>query len=197
MLATQDDAFIGQYANKDLHQESAAIIFGQGEITDEERELAKNINHSLIYGGGQELLMNKLSNQESPDKILTKIRSFLGPIIKKSQELKFKFKEQGYVMTDFGSIIQPEKDYAAFNNYIQATATEIIVDKVIELYHFLSNKKSKLLFQVHDSLVFDIHPEEESIIPTLKKISQSYKGMDLPISLRIGDNYRDGTKKNM
>lgn len=197
MLATQDDAFIGQYTNKDLHQESAAIIFGQVEITDEERELAKNINHSLIYGGGQELLMNKLSNQESPEKILTKIRSFLGPIIKKSQELKFKYKEQGYVMTDFGSIIQPEKDYAAFNNYIQATATEIIVDKVIELYHFLSTKKSKLLFQVHDSLVFDIHPEEEFIIPTLKKISQSYKGMDLPISLRIGDNYRDGTKKNM
>jgi DNA polymerase I-like protein with 3'-5' exonuclease and polymerase domains len=57
--------------------------------------------------------------------------------------------------------------------------------------------QQKLLFQVHDSLVFDIHPEEEFIIPTLKKISQSYKGMDLPISLRIGDNYRDGTKKNM
>lgn len=196
MLATQDEIFISKYSDKDLHQESAMIIYNREIISESEREVAKNINHSLIYGGGQELLMGKLAHQENAEKILSNIRRFLWPIIKKSQEMKSSYKQKGYVLTEMGSIVIPEKEYAAFNNYIQATATEIIIDKVIELYDFLSNKKSKLLFQVHDSLVFDIHPEELGIINELKKISQTYKSMELPISVRIGENYRDTTKKN-
>jgi DNA polymerase I-like protein with 3'-5' exonuclease and polymerase domains len=52
----------------------------------------------------------------------------------------------------------------------------------------LIGKKSKFLFQVHDSFVFDIHPDEMSIVDEIKKILSKFNNIDLQVNASEGNN---------
>ena len=66
---------------------------------------------------------------------IEKIKEFLRPIMKQSYQIKKFNEEYGYIVNKWGTIIRPKdkKDYASFNNYIQSTATEILIDKLFEI----------------------------------------------------------------
>ena len=191
-----DESYINKYANSDLHYETAVILYERSDVSEEERDFAKIFNHSLIYGAGENTLLLKLSIFEDPDKKMYQIKQFLWPIIKKANEIRSVFKDKEYIVNDWGSIVRTEKEYASFNNLIQSTASEIVVDKVLEIRELLKNKKSQFLFQVHDSLVFDIHPSEKNLINTIGSILSNHKGMHFTLGYKLGKNYKE-LGKNM
>ena len=89
-------------------------------------------------------------------------------------------------------MIKPRKKWALFSNYLQSTAADLVTIKVQMIKDFLetNNFKSKLLFQVHDSFVFDICCEEEKhIISSIVNIMSEFNGYILPISIKKGKNY--------
>lgn len=186
-----DENFIEKYKDKDLHYETARILFERGNINMAERDFSKTINHSLLYGSSKKSVMEKLSCFESPENKFYEIKSFLKPLLKKAFEINRFFKENGYVINSWGTIIYPNKDFAAFNNYIQSSATEVLLDKIYEIKEFLNNYKSKFLFQVHDSLVFDVSGDEKRIIPELSRKLMVYKGMYYNISYSNGKDYKN------
>jgi hypothetical protein len=188
---TGEKEYIEKYVQKDLHQEVSFIIYDSFETTIEEREFSKSIVHPLLYGAGDELLLKKLSCFESPELKLYQIKKFLSPIIKKSKEINGILKENGYLITPQGTIVKPNKDFAGFNNWLQTYASDIVVDKLFEIKLFLQKYKTKFLFQVHDSLVFDLNPDEFFIIEELKRLLVNYKGMVLNVSVSMGNNYKD------
>ena len=174
-----------------MHSETAFIIFDTYDFTVEQREMAKLINHSILYGAGEATILKKLDGLENPQELMLKVKRFLYPIFKRSKELIDKVEQEGCIINKWGSVIKPEKSYAAFNNYIQSTASEIIVDKVIEIKNILKGRRSQFLFQVHDSLVFDIHPDEQFLIEEVTKSLSYNKGMIFTISHKFGPNYKD------
>ena len=111
--------------------------------------------------------------------------------MKKSDEIYEESKERGYVINPWGTIVRPEKEWAYFNNFIQSSAVEIIVDKLYQIKDFLRNYQSQFLFQVHDSLIFDIHPKESMIIRDLAKIIMYHKDMFFNISYSSGLDYKN------
>lgn len=188
----EDKEYIEEYYNEDLHHETAAMLYGSEEVTFEQREFSKILNHSLLYGAGEETLLKKLSSEFSnPEEQLYKVRLLLKPIIDKSDEIKEKYKANGFLINPWGSIIHAEKTHASFNNYIQSYASEIVVDKLFEIKDFLKPYKTQFLFQVHDSLVFDLHPDEKFLIEKISELLQYHKNMLFGVSHSIGDNYKD------
>jgi DNA polymerase I-like protein with 3'-5' exonuclease and polymerase domains len=115
----------------------------------------------------------------------------LRPIFDKANEIVDEARRNGYLINKWGSIIKPEKDFAGFKIYLQSTAAEIIVDKVIEIKMLLLGYRSQFMFQVHDSLVFDIHPEEFDLVNKIAKILSYNKGMLFSVNYKSGSNYKD------
>lgn len=191
LLMCDDKRYIEKYANADLHRETAVILFERSNITDEERNFSKILNHSLLYGASEETLLKKLSNFKDPDNKLYQIKQFLFPIIKRANEVRQSYKDKSYIVNDWGSIVRTEKVHASFNNLIQSTASEIVVDKVFEIRELLRNKKSQFLFQVHDSLVFDIHPEEKGLIKDIGNLLSIHKNMHFTLTYRVGADYKN------
>lgn len=188
----EDKEYIEEYYNEDLHHETAAMLYGSEEVNFEQREFSKILNHSLLYGAGEETLLKKLSSEfNNPEEQLYKVRLLLKPIIDKSDEIKERYKANGFLVNPWGSIIHAEKTHASFNNYIQSYASEIVVDKLFEIKEFLKPYKTQFLFQVHDSLVFDLHPDENFLIEKLSELLQYHKNMLFGVSHSVGDNYKD------
>jgi len=192
LYLSEDKEYIEEYYNEDLHYETAIVLFDTPDITREQRDFAKILNHSLLYGAGEDTLLNKLATYFSnPEEQLYKVRILLKPIIDKSEEIKALFKENEYIINPWGSIIKSNKAHASFNNYIQSFASEIVVDKLFEIRELLKLYKTEFLFQVHDSLVFDLHPSEHFLIDKISTILSHHKNMFFGMAYSLGPNYQD------
>ena len=192
LYLSADKEFIEEFYNEDLHHETAAILYDTDDITNEQRKFAKNINNPLLYGEGEISLLKKLSTQFSnPKEQLQKVRCFLKPILDKAEEIKGFYNSNGFIVNPWGYMIKPEKEYACFNNYMQTYASEIVVDKLFDIKELLKSYKTEFIFQVHDSLVFDLNPSEYFLIEQISKKLMQHKNMLFGISYSIGPNYKE------
>lgn len=186
-----DEKFKKEYLDKDLHNETAKVLFGS-LVTGDQRTFSKNINNSLLYGASEETLLLKISEFfNNPAEKLYRVREFLKPIITKADEIKTLNNTQGYLKSPWGYIVRADKKHASFNNYMQMYASEIVIDKTIELREFLSKYKSQYLFQVHDSIVFDISPDEIFLIDEIKNRLSIHDKMTFTVDCSTGPNYKD------
>lgn len=191
LYLTGDEEFIQDYYDKDLHSETAVIIFETHDFTPEQRDVAKLANMAIMYGASEATAIKILEKYPDPYEKLRRIKVFLEPIFKRAKEIIEESNQNGYLINKWGSIIKPEKDYAGFNNYLQSTAAEIVVDKILEIKELLKPHRSQFIFQVHDSLVFDIHPEEVELVQIIAKSMSYNKGMMFSVNYKSGINYRD------
>lgn len=164
---TKDERFINLVSDKDIHQMTGEILCGEDK-KQEARELGKQVNHSIIYGIGDEKLNEMLSKNQVPVSKVADVKKFLQPIIKNSKKIQEEYKKNGYIVNPYHSIIYPQKEWAAYNNYVQSTAADMVVDKLFQIRELIREKKSKFLYQVYDSFVFDIHPDELSLVEAIK-----------------------------
>jgi len=191
MYLSRDMDFINKNLNSDFHINTAKAIFLNEEPTPAEREIGKNINHAILYGGGDKLLNTIISksNINDVEDSIKRVKEFLMPILDTSNYINDVYKELGYIINPFGTLIKPNKSYAAFNNYVQSTAADIVVDKLFEIKEWAKDKKSSLIFQVFDSFVFDISPDEENAIEEIYNILFKYNDMTFEVESKGGNNY--------
>ena len=191
MYLSRDMDFINKNLNSDFHINTAKAIFLNEEPTPTEREIGKNINHAILYGGGDKLLNTIISksNINDVEGSIKRVKEFLMPILDTSNYINDVYKELGYIINPFGTLIKPNKSYAAFNNYVQSTAADIVVDKLFEIKEWAKDKKSSLIFQVFDSFVFDISPDEENAIEEIYNILFKYNDMTFEVESKGGNNY--------
>jgi hypothetical protein len=198
LFLSQDKKFIEKYKNKDLHEETAKVIYEKKQVNSQERSVGKSINHTLLYGGGEEVLNKHLNGIEDKENALERVREFLSPIIETSEQLKNSADEIGYLINTFGTIVRPQKSWASFSNYVSALAADMLVEKLYDIKEFTSKHKSKFLFQVHDSFVFDIHPDEKDIIEEIEKLLSNFKDINFQVKSSAGNNlYECGSTKEV
>lgn len=194
---TANKEFIANYQDKDLHYETAKVIYKKDELTADERKMGKDINHAILYGGGDEKIKEILKDTKGKTKIISAVKEFLKPIFDTSDYVKNVFEEIGYIKNDFGVIVRPEKKWAVFQNYVQSMAVEIVVEQLFCIKNMLmENKfKSKFLFQVHDSFVFDVKPDEQDIfVVEINKILCTYKHIKFEVKHTVGNNFFEASK---
>jgi DNA polymerase-1 len=166
---------------KDIHTATAAKVFNVDEkdVTKEMRYKAKSVNFGIIYGQGAFGLAENLGIPRAEAKEIIDNYKKEFPLIQKYMDDTINFaKETGYVETlmgrkrwlrDINSANFTVRGFAernAINSPIQGTAADMIKLAMIKIHAAFKkqNFKSKMLLQVHDELVFDVHKDEIEII---------------------------------
>ncbi len=200
-----EENMIKAFQNKeDIHKSTAAKVFNVPleEVTKEQRSNAKTVNFGIIYGVSAFGLSNQtsLSRKESAELIdayyatYPKLKSYM------SSQVDFA-REHGYVQTVLGRrrylkdinsanmMVKSGAERNAVNAPIQGSAADIIKIAMINIHKKLTteNWKSKMLLQVHDELVFDVHHTElEKIQPMIKHEMENAFKLDVPLEVEIG-----------
>lgn len=180
----------------DIHSATAAKVFNTDidEVTQEMRRSAKMVNFGIIYGISAFGLSQRLGigRTEAGEIIDTYLKQYPG--IKDYMDNTIESARQnGYVTTLSGrkcwirnidsknGTIRSGAERAAINAPVQGSAADMIKMAMIKVDNLLRSEKSKtkLILQVHDELLFDLHLSEESSL-TPKIINAMETAMTLP-----------------
>lgn len=191
--------------HEDIHRSTAAKVFNVAldEVTKEQRSNAKTVNFGIIYGVSAFGLSNQtdLTRSESAALIDAYYKTY--PRLKAYIQEQIEFaRENGYVETVSGrrrylkdinsanAVVRGAAERNAVNAPIQGSAADIIKIAMINIHKRLKveNWKSKMLLQVHDELVFDVHNSElEKIKPMIQHEMENAFKLEVPLVVDMGE----------
>jgi DNA polymerase-1 len=191
--------------NEDIHKATASKVFNVPleEVTREQRSHAKTVNFGIIYGVSAFGLSNQTSLSRAESAALIEAYYQTYPSLKSYINNQIQLaRENGYVQTILGrrrylkdinsqnAIVRGGAERNAVNAPIQGSAADIIKIAMINIHKKLTteNWKSKMLLQVHDELVFDVHLSElEKIKPMIKYEMENAFALNVPLIVEIGE----------
>ena len=187
----------------DIHAATAAKVYGVSieAVTREQRSAAKAVNFGIIYGQSafglaQNLKISRTEAKEIIDSYFEQygtIKSYMDKVISQARE-------EGYVETimnrrrylpDINSgnaIVRGYAERNAINAPIQGSAADIIKMAMISVHAEMKKKqvKSKMILQVHDELVFDVHNSEEELMQDLvRKAMEKAVKLSVPMEVEL------------
>jgi DNA polymerase-1 len=114
---------------------------------------------------------------------LPKVKSFI-------ERVKNAAAERGYINTWGGRKLHFKKGfhYKAPNGLIQGGAADVGKYAMLEIDKLLANRKSKLLVQIHDELIFKMHVSELPLVHQIKHIMETTYPHDV-LPLTVSANY--------
>jgi len=195
----------------DAHLGVASKIYNKPEdqITKQERTFTKTINFGLLYGMGPKklaatLTITKDEAQLLMDQYLGTLKGVRSFIINAEKYLK----ANGYTETFFGrrryipKVFSNDKleQWAAqregTNHIVQGTNADIIKLAMVKCDTRFKelNLKSMLILQVHDELVFDVHPDEIDVVKDIViNAMQGVVKFDMPmiVDAKLGDSWAE------
>jgi DNA polymerase-1 len=195
--------------NEDIHSSTAAKVFNVNlsEVTKEQRSNAKTVNFGIIYGVSAFGLSNQTTLNRTESKELIESYYSAYPELKNyiSNQINFA-RENGYVETILGRkrylkdinsrnpIVRGAAERNAVNAPVQGSAADIIKLAMIKIQNKIAerNFKSKMLVQVHDELVFEVHKNELEKMKSLIKneMENVYQlGIPLKVDMDVGLNW--------
>ena len=201
----KDETMIEAFRNKrDIHATTAAKVFKVtlDKVTPDMRRKAKEVNFGILYGSTAFGLSQNLgiSRTEAAEIIESYFKEFSA--IKRYMDDSINFaREKEYVETilgrrrylrDINSRNITTRGFAernAINAPIQGSAADIIKIAMIQIHKWLEREKlkTKMIMQVHDELVFDLHHEEQEIVkPKVIELMRSAVILDVPMEVEVG-----------
>ena len=198
-------------AGKDIHQATASKLFKVPieQVDKEMRRKAKTANFGIIYGISAFGLAQRLNIPRSEAAALiqayfaefSSIKAYMDGVIAKT-------KVQGYATTLLGrrrelrdinsrnATLRGFAERNAINAPIQGSAAEMIKLAMIRIHAWMSEEKlrSRMVLQVHDELVFDVHQEELPLLQQhIPAIMQAALPLAVPIEVdvKVGTNWLD------
>jgi DNA polymerase-1 len=207
---SSDTAMIGDFrSGHDIHTATASKVYGINleDVTREMRRNAKTVNFGIIYGISAFGLSERLNipRKEASDIIhqyfikYPGIKSYMENTIlaaRKNGYVETLMKRRRYIrdITSNNATIRGFAERNAINAPIQGTAADMIKIAMINIFDEFEkcNLRSKMILQVHDELVFDVHRAE---IDRVKEIvlekMQTAMPLDVPVMVEMntGNNW--------
>ena len=200
------DAFVN---NQDIHTMTASKIYNVDpeNVSREQRGNAKTVNFGIIYGVSAFGLSQQTDLNRSESKQMIDNYFLNYPGLKKYMSDQIDFaRNNGYVETIMGrrrylqninsqnNMLRSGAERNAINAPIQGSAADIIKIAMININSEFKKHslKSKMLLQVHDELVFDVHnSEKDQIKDIVKTTMESAVKLKVPlkIDLEFGKNW--------
>ena len=188
----------------DIHTHTAATVFNikQEDVTSDMRRTAKVINFGIMYGAGSHRISQELNIGYAEAGAIIKsyfarytgVQDYIDNTVNEC-------KEKGYVETIYGRK-RPIQDInsenrnlaeaakrAAINMPVQGTAADIIKIAMIRIHDWMKAEKlcSKMILQVHDELVFEVHPDEKELLESnVRRLMEGAAELDVPLKVDIG-----------
>ena len=190
---------------EDIHTFTAKNVFNVKEDQDvlpEMRRIAKIVNFGIMYGAGSFRLSQELGIPFAESKKIIDVyfEKYKG-IKQYMEDTKLLVKKDKSVQTllgrkravwDSDSQNQVRRDAAermAINMPIQGTAAEMIKLAMIRIDKDLkeNNLKSKLILQIHDELLLEVHNNEiDYVTEMVVKHMKNAMDLDVPIEIDCG-----------
>jgi DNA polymerase-1 len=205
-----DPAMIEAFRNDlDIHTATAARVFGVApeDVVSEMRRTAKMVNFGIIYGISAFGLSQRLGipRTEAGEIIDTYFEQY--PAIHQFMEdTTESVREKGSAQTLTGrrryfkdiksgnASIRANAERAAINSPIQGTAADMIKIAMVRIHQLLKDRKTKMILQVHDELLFDLHQDDRDDLPAI--ITDAMSGaialphhVPVKIDTGFGDNW--------
>lgn len=201
----KDEIMIEAFKNKrDIHTTTAAKVFKVPieQVTADMRRKAKEVNFGILYGSTAFGLSQNLniSRTEAAEIIESYFKEF--PAIKRYMDNSIlQARETEYVETilgrrrylrDINSRNITTRGFAernAINAPIQGSAADIIKIAMVNIHRWLEKEKlkTKMIMQVHDELVFDLHKDEVDVVKAnVSKLMQYAVHLEVPMEVEVG-----------
>jgi hypothetical protein len=167
----------------DIHQRSADVL-------QTSRINAKKLNNMILYGASERALLVELKIHEispaSRDRYLQMMRPIINGVNEVDKLLKAEFTRQGFIRNALGRIVRPRSQNTVFNNFIQATASDLFNAASMHVFDLLREKQSKLFMHKFDAIYVDVHPKETEIIEDIVNIMANKTGVLFTVKVFAG-----------
>ena len=199
--ATMIEAF---RTGRDIHTTTAAKVFKVelDKVTPDMRRKAKEVNFGILYGStafglAQNLNISRTEATEiieSYFKEFAAIKRYMDDSINSAREHEYVETILGRrrYLRDINSKNISTRGFAernAINAPIQGSAADIIKIAMISIQRWLEREKlkTKMIMQVHDELVFDLHVSEQEIVkPKIRELMKTAVILDVPMEVEVG-----------
>lgn len=174
---------------EDIHLKTAKFLFWENiQIDSEMRRRAKTVNFGVIYGISWFWLSKQIwTSPKEANEYIEKfystyswVKNYYENILEKARNDSFVetyFWRRRYVnwLNDANKMMRWQAEREAINMPIQWTSADIIKLAMIQIAENIkkNNYKSRLILQVHDELVFEIHKDELFLQDTFKEIMEN------------------------
>ncbi len=196
----------------DIHTLTASKVFDVPieKVTKEMRYRSKAVNFGIIYGQSKYGLAKALgiTNQSAQNFIDRYFKTYPG-VKKYMKEAVAKVEKDGYLETMFGrkryfskeleSTIAAVREFArraAINFPIQGAGADLIKMAMIDCHNKFEemNLKSKMIIQVHDEIVVEVHKDEldivQKIVREAMELGQPFR-VPLVIDIAVGETWKE------
>ena len=195
----------------DIHKATAAKVFNVplDEVTRDQRSSAKAVNFGIVYGQSafglaQNLGISRKEAKQIIDSYFAQyptIKGYMDDAVKKAREngyVETIMKRRRYLkdINSANAVVRGFAERNAVNAPIQGSAADVIKMAMIGVDGAMkeANMKSKMLLQVHDELVFDVHESEIDALQKLVKHEMESAveiGVPLDVEMEVADNWLD------
>ncbi len=193
----------------DIHSATASKVYGVPleHVTKEQRRNAKMVNFGIVYGISSFGLSERLNIPRAEarhiiDQYFEKypgIKTYMNNTILSAREL-------GYVATIMGrrryirdinsanAVVRGFAERNAINAPIQGSSADMIKIAMINIFKAFCdmNLKSRMILQVHDELIFDVHKDEIEVVkPVIHDLMKTAIPMKVPVlvEMNTGENW--------
>jgi DNA polymerase-1 len=195
----------------DIHTATASKVYHipLEEVTSDQRRNAKAVNFGIIYGQSAFGLSQNLGIPRKEAAQIIEEYFLQYPRIKEYMSNTIHFaQENGFVETLLGRrrylrdinsknfTVRGFAERNAINAPIQGSAADMIKVAMIKIHHAMKseivNLKSKMILQVHDELLFDVHKDEvEAMKKLVKHEMENAMILEVPIVVEagVGENW--------
>ncbi|MBU1320145.1 MAG: DNA polymerase I [candidate division Zixibacteria bacterium] len=192
---------------EDIHARTASEVYSVDleDVTPDMRRHAKTANFAVIYGVSAFGLsqQSNMNVTESSEFIDTYFKRYPGIRDYMDEHIEFA-RQNGYVRTllgrrryipDIESSNRTVRQFAertAINTPIQGTAADMIKLAMIAIHERLASLTSRMILQVHDELVFDVHkPELKEVRDIVRTEMESAVKLKVPLKadMATGNNW--------
>jgi DNA polymerase-1 len=189
---------------EDIHTSTASKIFNidPENVTPDHRRKAKEINFGIIYGMNEYGLASRLGITPDEAKIIIhnyfaqfpKVHDYIIGVIVQASRKKYVETILGRrrYIPEIDSKDRNTRENAerqAINTTIQGSAADLIKLAMIEIHRYLKQhqKKSKMIIQIHDELVFEVPQEElEEMKQMIQQKMEGALSFKVPLKVDIG-----------
>ncbi len=208
-----DEALVEAFERReDVHTVTAQKVFNLGDESPskEQRRLAKMLNYAVLYGvtgfGLAQQLGGGFSVAEAKALIdhyferFPSVKGYTTSIINEARSKGFTTTLIGrrrYFPEIHAAKIM-ERQYAerqAINAPIQGTASDMIKLAMINVARRLEGRKTRLLLNVHDELVFELAQGDEDLIEPIRTDMETAMPLSVPVEVdaKVGKNWNEMT----
>ena len=194
-------------AGQDVHAITASRIFDipLGDVTSDQRRIAKTANFGIMYGISSFGLAQRLKiGRGEAKKIIEDYFANFPAISSYIEDTLTAARENGYVETIFGrkrylpdinsrnGTVRALAERNAINAPIQGTSADIIKLAMIKTDRRIKQEglQSRMILQIHDELVFDTTPDEvERLEAIVREEMENVIELSIPLTVECNHGH--------